>query len=142
MAEPYACELIIKGYDVRGCRQTTSEPFRAPPSLITIHLPNLVSCPDPATNSTGPVLDFLFETATSPVLSDRAHATSSSEPLGGEMNCSELITPGAGIDPTREKERSFVSSFHNRISPSHDPVAKYNIVSSRLRGEGKPAVLT
>jgi hypothetical protein len=41
---------------------------------------------------------------------------------GGERNCSELMTPGAGTVPARENDFSWESSFHIRISPSHDPV--------------------
>jgi hypothetical protein len=44
-----------------------------------------------------------------------------------EINWRELINPGAGIVPTREKDLSFESSFHSRMSPSQDPKWKNGI---------------
>lgn len=50
----------------------------------------------------------------------------------GVMNCRELMTPGAGIVPTRVIDLSLESSFHKRMLPSYEPI-EYSKDERRIR---------
>lgn len=112
-------EGVVHGIqsNVRCCKATTIAPFRALSPFTMIQRPSRCSCPTPATSRTG----AFFTGASFAPSVGRAHSTSSKDPLGGEMNWSELITPGADTVPTSENDLNFASSFHSRMSPSHDP---------------------
>ena len=45
----------------------------------------------------------------------------SMRPFGGVMSWREFTTPGAGTFPMSVKDFNLESSFHIRMSPSHDP---------------------
>jgi len=107
---------------VRGENTKTKVPFFAPPSFTLIHRPNFGSCPIPATNKKGATeRAFGWCINASPDSSSLAHVVSSIKPLATVRSCNEFITPGAGTLPTRLKCLSFGSSFHIRMSPSHEP---------------------
>lgn len=66
---------------------------------------------------------FTFPAVESRVVGAIQEAASAVKFFGGEMNWSELMTPGVGTVPASEKDFILESSFHIRTSPSHEPGA-------------------
>ena len=121
----WECNCCHKtNYEVRGCNTTTSAPLSTPSPFFRTQRPKRISCPTHATSSS----DFAFVEPTRVVLpsasitSPRLAQPRDETVLGGqEMNWREFTTPRAGMLPTSENDLIFASSFHRRISPSHDP---------------------
>jgi hypothetical protein len=115
---------------VRDDKANTRAPLMTP-SFIVSHLPNRCSCPMPATSSiceTPSFRPFTVPFACTLLLLKLfvIHGAVWKNSFGGDSSCKEFTTPGAGIAPTWENDLSFESSFHIRMSPSHDPLMRMN----------------
>lgn len=116
---------------VFACSTKTSAPFSTPSPFFCTHRPKRISCPTPTTSTADRAL---LPFAVSPSFEAQMNCETV---LREEVRiCSELTTPRAGIEPMSENDLSFASSFHSRISPSHEPSQDgltFVFVSQRLR---------
>lgn len=100
---------------VRDVKNDTSVVFFA--SFLLSHRPYRCSLPSEAMTRTEFGPSDVEDVETASFTQDEFLVNS----FGGKKSWREFTTPGAGKEPTGEKDLSLESSFHRRIEPSYEP---------------------
>ena len=134
--------------DVDDCFGATDKcTMRAPffAVLSRIHLPRRGSCETAAASTNSCPLVFARTVSPSDAsdpssVSSRRHESELRPPGASEMNCRELMNPGAWMVcvAAKVKDRIEGSMAHNRISPSQEPASQHcSPLRSTLTGREK-----